>query len=135
MSKAEKTNKDKNLKENKIWVGKDGIVRVRVAKIITELDVVEIIEETRKVLKNLSGKAKILIDISTTSTIRSSQFRKRTAEQLKRVTMEPGFEKAAIFGGSVVSRTIASFVLVAGEIKNMKLFETEDKALKWLKKS
>ena len=45
------------------------------------------------------------------------------------------FEKIAVYGGNVIARTVGSFVLAAAVgIKNVKLFENKERALKWLKK-
>jgi len=68
-----------------------------------------------------------LIDIQ-----RSTQFpsaaRKIWADFLK----NPRIKKAAIFGGNIFVRTLASFVIAAVGKKNIKFFSTEREAFDWL---
>lgn len=132
-NKQDIKDKEPEGEKNKIWVGKDGILHLKVARTFIEEDVMELIKEVKETLGGFQAKAKILADMSTTSIIRSSQFRKRTAEQIMKMAKDPGFEKAAIFGGNAVMRTIASFIIMASGVKNMKIFETREEALKWLK--
>ena len=120
---------------NKVWTGKDGVVYVEVVKVSTEKEVVELVEKVKEIIIGRGKKAKILIEIKTSTIIRSSQFRKRLTEKLRDIIEGPGFKKAAIFGGNIVSRTIASFVIVAGGIKNMRIFGTKEEALRWLNQS
>lgn len=130
----EQTIKNKE-EQSKVWIGEDGIVRLTLAKMITEKDIWDIFEDLEEKLKRLSGKAKVLINMTTISIIRSSKFRKITAEKVKKIAIDPGFENAAICGGDIILRTIASFIVKVSRVKNIKVFTTEEEALKWLKKS
>jgi len=80
-----------------------------------------------------SGQKDILININSLSIIRSSQFRKRTAERIITVAKSIGFRKVALFSSNVIVRTIASFIVAASKISNMKVFANEEEALTWLK--
>lgn len=120
-------------KENKVWVDEGGMIYIEVAKTITEQGVDKLIGEVRGALEKLLGKAKLLIDMNDVRIIRSSQFRQKAAGQLRDMVENPGFEKAALFGGGLTRRTVASFIVAASGIKNMKVFETKEEALKWLK--
>ena len=100
-----------------------------------EGDIYELIKEAREAIEKLSGKAKILIDISGATVFRSAQFRKKTAGQLRDIAENIGFKRAAMFGGGLIRRTIASFVIVASGVKKMRIFETKEEAVKWLKQN
>ncbi len=121
--------------QNKVWLGDDGIVYAEVKRAVIEQDAYSLLVEVKKMLQQASGKAKILINITTDSVIRSSAFRKRVADEIMDISKNIGFEKAAIYGGTVTTRAIASFIIVASRQKNMKVFASKEKALKWLKKS
>jgi len=120
-------------KENKIWLGKDGIVRIKVGKVIDEKVIKRIINDYKEITRKFSTKQKILIDIKSSTPIPSSLFRKKVVESLKDAYREPGFEKMAIWGGSTVLRVITLFIVKATGFKNIKHFETEKEALQWLK--
>lgn len=120
----------------KVWVEKGEIVYIKIAKVVVEKDVDWLIKETKRILKGFSGQAKILVNmgaIENTLGIRSPQFRRRTSKQIKDLIEDPGFRKAALFGGHVMHRTIASFIIAASGMKNIKIFGSKEEALKWLK--
>jgi len=71
----------------------------------------------------------VLIDIRK-STDFSSAARKIWVEFLK----NPNIKKAAIFGGNILVRTTASFIIVSTGKKNIKFFDKEAEALEWIKK-
>lgn len=129
--------KNKNSEEDKtkVWADKDGTVHIKVTEVAAEQDVYKLIKEAREVIEKLSGKAKILIDISGAAVFRSAPFRKKAAEQVGDIAKNIGFKRAAMFGGGLIRRTVASFVIAASGIKNMRIFETKEEALKWLKYS
>jgi len=127
-------NKDSKEVENKVWIGDDGIIYVTLAKNLTEKDVWDIVEDVEENLERLPNKAKILVNMTTTTLIQSSQFRKTTAEKIKKIASNPKFGKAALYAEAVIWRTIASFILMASGTKNVKVFNNEKKALDWLKK-
>ena len=121
-----------NEEENKVWVGDDGIVFVKMAKALAEEDAYSLVRKVKEILQGLPGKAKIMIDITTNSIIRSTSFRKKIGDEIRYIAQDIGFEKAAVHGGNVVTRTIASFIIMASGVKNMKVFAKIEKALKWL---
>lgn len=138
MAEEQTIKNNKPEERSKVWTEEDGIVNIRIARVVTEEDVGELIWGVREALKSSLSKGRILIDmtnIAATAGIRSSKFRKRTAGQAKDLIEEPGFKKAALFGGKMMHRTIASFIITASGIKNIKMFKTKEEALKWLKDS
>ena len=120
-------------KQNKIWTEGNNLIKVKLVKTITDKDVWFLLENLKKELIKSSEKTNILINISTTTVIRSSLFRKKTAEKIKKIIKDPNFNKAAIYGGNIVMKTIASFILKAVNSKKLKMFNNEKKALDWLK--
>jgi len=91
---------------------------------------------------NLPGsKLKVLVDITNTSIVpRASSYRRGIAEGIKNLYhKDPEFQriqKVAVFGGSLIIRTITSFVIMAAKLqKRMKIFETKEEALNWLMKN
>jgi len=134
MNKRQSKNPFPENKKSKIWVDNNGVVNVVVASQITEDDVTLLVEKIKETLRGISGKTRVLIDISTTSIIHSYRFRKRTADQIREAIKYPGIGKAAIFGGGVIMKTIASFIVVASGVENIRIFEKKEKALNWLLK-
>jgi hypothetical protein len=121
--------------ENKVWTGRDGILYVKVIKTSVEEDVFEILGKIEEALKKSPPKTKILVSMLSSSIIKSSKFRNKCGEKIKKLYKNIGFGKAAIFGLNVTLRTIAKFIIVASGIKNIKVFSSEKEALKWLKVS
>ena len=128
-------NQELNEKENKEWIDKDGIVNIRISKIITVEGVYEIIDNCEKFLREAGGKGKILINIIPYKGpfIATSEFRKIVSERIKKVIKDPGFKKVAVLGGNIIIRTVVSFIITASGVKYIKVFNTQEKALKWLK--
>jgi len=124
--------KNENLEKN-VWIGDDGMLHVKITRLISEKEIDQLINMVEKGLRDLGGKAKTLIDISTTSVIYSSLTRKKTADRVRKLR-EIGYQKGAIFSPHVVPRTISSFIVAASGIGNVKVFSTEKEALNWLNK-
>lgn len=122
--------------ENRVLVGEDGVVRVELADKMKEEDVEQLIERIEDIMEKAPGRARILFNLSSTTThIRSSQFRKKIAERIKEIAKNVGFAKIAFFGGNLIIRTIASFIVVSAGLKNIKIFPEQEEALKWLRKA
>ena len=121
--------------KNKLWEEKEGIVHIKLIKMINEQELYQFIKEVKEAVEKLPQKAKVLVDIREATPFRSSQFRKGAVEMLKGIAQSPGFQKVAIFGGGVIKSTIASFVIAASGLKNIKVFGKKEDALKWLKES
>jgi len=119
--------------KSKVWLREDGIVYVVVGKTVSEEEVMDLIDKIEEILKSVPGKAKVLVDVGTVAVIRSSSFRNKLAKRLRDTVESRGVEKAAFFGQKLITRTIVSFIVMASGLKNLKVFENKEKALKWLK--
>ena len=119
--------------ENRVWIGKDGIIYVKMVKATVEEDAFEILGKIEEALRKSPPKTKILISILTSSIVKSSQFRKKCGEKIKELYENIGFGRTAIFGLTVIPRAIAKFIIAASGVKNIKIFNNEKEALKWLK--
>ena len=124
---------NRKLEEMSVWVDKEGIVNIKMIKDLTSENVKTLIREGRELAKNFLRKSKVIIDISSGLSSIPFQLRKEIGGYVKELVESPGFEKVAIFGG-IIARTIASFIIAASGEKNIKVFETKEEALKWLKK-
>jgi len=123
-------------KENKVWIDKEGIVHMKIVRLIGEKDLSGLLRSLQESLKGFSSKPRILVDIGNIedrALLSSSLFRKDAVKQGKDFIQNIGFEKAAVFGAGVEDRTVASFVISATRIKNIKVFTTEEEALKWIR--
>jgi hypothetical protein len=117
--------------ESKIWLGDDGIMRLKVGKEIDTATVERIFNNYKEIAKNLLAKPRILVDIRLAPIVPSSLWRKRTVEVLKDGYKGPGFEKFAFWGGiTTIAKVITKFVISATRLKDVKYFDTEEEALK-----
>jgi len=123
-------------KESTVTLRKDRVIYITVTPMTTGKEIEELVAKIRRMIEKLSGKPRIFVNMEGyyTGTLRSSQGRKKAAEECKSLAKNPGFEKAAIFVKNTVMRTITSFVIIASRVKNIKIFKTEEEGLKWLKK-
>jgi len=120
--------------ESEIYLGENGIVRIKIGQTINENESVALLEKFRDLTKTQTTKPRILIDITLAVASPRSFFRKRTAEILREAFKNPGFEKTALFGEiDTLRMVITSFVIKATGLENVKFFKTEEEALKWLK--
>jgi len=133
---------EQNIKEEreikKVIETKDGIILFDMSDLSSEESILEKIRAIKEALVQANGEGRVLIKMTPflkNPITRSSIFRKRMAEKAIEVFKEPGFERAAIFGASVVTKTIASFIINASGLNNMKIFDSREKALMWLKAS
>jgi len=123
-------------KNNKVWIDEEGIVHAKIVRLVGEKDLSDLFGDMREILKGFSDKRKILVDIGSIedrALLSTSLFRSNAVKQAKDFIQNIGLKKAAVFGISVEDRTVASFVISAIRIKNIKLFITEEEALKWLR--
>ena len=122
-------------KEFKIWLGDDGVVRIKLGKTKFNEEALDSLgEKYREITKKLSAKPKILTDVNFVQFGAPAAFRRKTVRFIKDINKDPGFEKQAIWGGSTIIKVVVSFLLTATRLKNIKYFRTEKEALKWLKK-
>lgn len=112
-----------------ITVEEDGILRVHVSGQLDEEAMNSLTEELRRILEKRSGKANILVDAIAGVEI-SSKARKIGARMAK----WPRIGRIAIYGVGVVSKVLALFMIEISGKENMKFFENEEEALKWLRK-
>ena len=126
-------NNELETKEGKIWLGDDGIVRVKAERVMNEKIIERLVRSFREIAKELPTKPKILVDISVSPYAPGSLFRKNVVRILKDAIKDPGFEKLAMWGGGVLQRVSVSFILTASRLKNIKYFKTEEEAFKWFK--
>ena len=128
---------DKNIQKenNKLWVDKEGIIRIFESKPFSEEEIKDIIKEVKRILKDFNGKARVLIRVTgkIEFPLINSKVRKEIAKQAKEIDKDTGLEKVAIVGSNIISRTIASFVISSSGLNNIKVFATENEALKWLR--
>jgi len=132
--KDTKDNKEKN-KDDRVWLGGSGIIYVEVADRLNQESVFEFLEKIVEILRTFPVRGKLLVHINqSTNFTTPSLWRKEMANKAIAASKELDFEKIAVYGGSVMARTIGSFILAAAiGIKNVKLFKTEKEALRWLK--
>lgn len=139
---TDKTNKNNTFRKDtelelegsKVWLGDDGIVRIRIGEVINEGIVEATAKDFREIVKTPPIKARVLIDISAGPRVTSSIFRKNAVKLIKDTLKDPGFERIALWGGSVIQKVGTSFIITAAGFKNIKYFKTEKEALEWLKK-
>lgn len=134
--------KDPNVKKikdrPKMWVDDDGIIHTELkGDINSAMKYTELMidyAEKNKDKKTTSLRLRALTKIPPTLKMPSLEFRKKTAEYLKRSQANIKFQKAALCGGGIIAKTVFAFILRALGMKNVKHFTTEEEALKWLKK-
>jgi len=126
--------KQNTKKENKVWLGEDGIIYVETS-ILTEETTPKLISDLKEKLETIQNKEerKVLVDLSAiNSYVTTSSFRRDTVDRIKNVAEKVGFYKTAVFGGNTFIRTIASFMLAYLRKENVKIFKSKEEALKWL---
>jgi len=125
-----------------IWVDDDGIVHTKVVGDIDEMiKYAEIMMNySEKYIEKNKNKIvipielRILTEIPPILKMPSIKYRKKGAEFLKKTQETIKFNKMAICGGGIIVKTVLAFILRALGMKNIKHFNTEEEALKWLKK-
>jgi len=124
---------ENNPEEMTIFLDGEGIVNVKMIRSLNSENIKNLIWKAREFAKTLSGKPKIIVDITSGLDRLPFQLRKEIGEYVKELVEDPGFEKVAIFGG-VIARTIGSFIIAASGEKNIKMFKNKEEALKWLER-
>ena len=112
--------------KNKVWMEENIVYYI----LSTEVD-----EQEAILLNDIGGSyinsgqaSYVLIGLQKQSSKFSSSARKIWVRFLQ----NENIKRAAMFGGNVVVRTLASFVIAATGKKNIKFFSEKDKALEWL---
>ena len=120
--------------KTKIWLGEDGIVKLKIEKDISEEVIRELALEFKKITKDLPGKANVSIDVTTSIPISGVLFRRKIVGIVKDVFNDPGFNKVAEWGAkNNLGKTIILFIIGATKFKNFRYFDTEEEVLKWFK--
>ena len=114
------------------WDEKERIIKVYILGVQDEESATGIKDETSELVVLLKKKGVKVIKVlgnMTRAGIASTKARKIFAEWFKGGT----FDKIALFGGGVIQKTIAGFIFNIVGFRNAKYFDTEGKALKWLR--
>jgi hypothetical protein len=128
MANNQKTNEDGMTSQ--VYLDQEGIIHVESIGLQTEDEALKVRKKVMELGKKVPGKVRILNNLTRMSKA-TARSRKTTAESIKL----PEIGKVASFGGSTFARVVASFVIKAtGMEHKVKYFETEEEALKWLKK-
>jgi len=118
----------------KISIKEGEIMQITVSKSWGKIEIVkDLMEEVRRYWINKKDKAKVLVDLGLAPHVPSSLYRKSVVTFVKDTIKEIGFNKVAIYRGALVQGMVASFIIKAIGLKNIKYFKTEEEALKWLK--
>lgn len=121
-------------KKTKIWLWKDGIIKIEIGKDIGEKVIEELASEFKKIAKKLPDKANVSIDVTTSVPISGFLFRKKIVKIVKELFKDPGINKVAEWGvKNNLVKTIILFIIGATKIKNFRYFDTEEEALEWFK--
>jgi hypothetical protein len=120
-------------KKSKVWLGDDGIIRIKIEKVMNMEIAKTLVQEMKDIAKELSPKVKVLVDVNNAPSVASSIFRREMVELIIDLFKNNILEKVALWGGEIIMRTSLSFILRASRIKNIKYFKAEEEALKWLK--
>ena len=109
---------------NDVWC-KDGIVHYTIAAPVDEKDAIRL-DTTGAEFINRGEASFVLINIQ-----QSINFSSGARRVWVKFLQNPKTKKAAIYGGNIFVRTLASFVIAATGKTNIKFFETEQQALDW----
>lgn len=124
-----------NKEENKILIGKDNIIYIEITKEdLSGEYILELMKEAIEVIRKFSGKAKLLAKFSKpVLKVGSSKERKKMVKLIEDAYKDPGFDKLAICGVNTLLKIVSFFVVKATKIENIRIFESKEEALKWLK--
>lgn len=106
-----------------------GVVVYRLAAPIDDREAERLYTEGKAFLDRKEAD-RVIIDIR-----RSSDFSSAARKQWVDFLRNPEIIKTAIFGGNMFVRTLATFVIGASQMKNIRFFATEQEALTWLHSS
>jgi hypothetical protein len=119
----------KNMKDHKIWIDEDGIIRCVFSDVYMNEDVEDMIEGIVQISKK-GEQAMVIIDLKKTKTSTSSA-RRIIVESIK---ADPEiYHKLALLGSSAKNKVLANFIIRAsGRGDKVRYFESEEEALRWL---
>ena len=121
-----------------VWLREDGIISAKIGKVCGVDDVEGICNEFFKIFNTMTGKVKIIVDVSQTERNYSAMLKKKMADAFTIALNDPKFDKFAMWGAkSKFINVITSFIIeaigFARKSNNIKFFDTEEDAIKWLK--
>ena len=121
--------------ETKVFIREDGIIYVEIDEKVSEEGIRDLINRMVEALGGVPKKPKILVNLGSLFLIRSSSFRKEISDKIKIIFKKHEFGKTAFYSVNVKTRTVVSFIIAGTGFKNMRIFKSEQEALKWLKTS
>ena len=110
------------------WDEKEGIIRQKAWGDFEEKDAKAQSIQINNIINSQSGKVLVLNDLSESGKA-SSQARKIYSEMMKNEKVK----KHAFVGMKIMTKVIVSFIINFSGAKNVRLFNTEEEAIKWLK--
>ena len=124
---------DFKIDDGRVWLGEDGIVRIKTGE-KSDLDgIKKIVERFTDIAKTLKTKPKVLIDTNASNPNLGILYRQGVVKTFIDVYKNPGFEKLALWGGkNKMIEIVGMFMVGATRLKNIKYLKTEKEALKWL---
>ena len=114
--------------QNRLYLGEDNILYETVVGDVDEKIAIAIRDVSRKMVSNVQGKTKVLIDL-TKAGRPSVGARKIGIERLK----DERIGRVALFGVHPLLKMIESFGMGVSEKKDIRFFKTQMEALAWLK--
>jgi len=114
--------------ENRLYLGEDSIIYITVIGEQNGEIAIAFKETLLKFVNMAGGRTSVLVDLNKGGKT-SPEARKIWSE----LTTREEFSKTALFGLHPVAKVLASFVMGVTRKKDMRFFESREKALAWLK--
>jgi hypothetical protein len=126
---------EENKEKKMVWVDDKGIICLHLGDRPSEEDVYKLLDELLKVFRESQQKPKILIYAIPYigPVVSNMKLRERLIDEAKAILAKNELDKVAVFGGDAVSRTITSFIIRMSGFENMKAFDNEEEARRWLR--
>jgi hypothetical protein len=118
----------------KLWID-NNIIFVEMTGSIDEKDGERLLRGLEYNFEMLSGNAKVVFNmgrINISLDAQTAAFRKKLFEWIKKMHRESKYEKVAIFGGNLVTRSVISLIIGATRLKDIRMFRDKNKALTWI---
>lgn len=121
--------------DGNVWL-EDGIIMMKMGENCS-LEVIEkLAEKFANIAKTLDVKPRVLINTSDALPAYNILWRKKIVNILRNAFRDPGFEKIALWGvRTPIIKVVTEFILGATGLDNIRYFDTENEALKWIGKS
>lgn len=121
-------NKEFRIGESEYYLGKDNIIYVIGKGRMEEKDIPAWEAAIVEFEKKIEGKINILVDLN-----EAREQPPKTRASWDTFCKRKRIGKVALFGIHPVARVLASFVMGISRNKNLRFFNSREKALKWLK--